>query len=114
MPPTLDPVDTDSLGEQLQRAMPAARVVKTLNTMSAHLMVAPTTLAGDHTVFVSGDDAAAKGAVTALLVEFGWSAASIVDVGDITTARGTEMLLPLWLRLWGAFGNADFNFHIQR
>jgi 8-hydroxy-5-deazaflavin:NADPH oxidoreductase len=114
MPPALDPVGTDSLGEQLQRAMPSARVVKTLNTMGAHIMVAPATLTGDHTVFVSGDDPAAKVEVAALLEEFGWPSGSIVDVGDITTARGTEMLLPLWLRLWGAFGNADFNFHIQR
>ena len=61
MPPTLLVKDTDSLGEQIQRAFPDARVVKTLNTMTAALMVDPAQLAGgDHTVFVCGDDAEAK------------------------------------------------------
>jgi predicted dinucleotide-binding enzyme len=113
MPPTLDPVNTDSLGERIQRAFPEARVVKTLNTMNCFVMVEPTRVAGEHTVFVSGDDAEAKEAVTALLGSFGWPRASVIDLGDITTARGVEMLLPIWLRLYGRFGHGDFNFHVQ-
>jgi predicted dinucleotide-binding enzyme len=113
MPPLLDPVNTDSLGERIQRAFPDAKVVKTLNTMNAQIMVDPARVPGAHTVFVSGDDAGAKEAVTALLVSFGWPDGDVIDLGDITSARGAEMLLPLWLRLYGALGNADFNFHIQ-
>ncbi|MFG2309348.1 NADPH-dependent F420 reductase [Streptomyces sp. NPDC048566] len=112
MPPSLDPVNTDSLGERIQRAFPRARVVKTLNTMNCAVMVDPSRVAGEHEVFVSGDDADAKKQVEEMLLSFGWPPASIVDLGDITTARGTEMLLPLWLRLWGALGHGDFNFHI--
>ena len=113
MPPSLNPVNTDSLGEQIQRAFPDARVVKTLNTMNASVMVDPASVAGgDHSVFVSGNDADAKTVVAGLLADLGHR--DIIDLGDITTARGTEMLLPIWLRLWGAFGNADFNFKIAR
>ncbi|MCX4825715.1 NAD(P)-binding domain-containing protein [Streptomyces sp. NBC_01142] len=112
MPPSLDPVNTDSLGERIQRSFPRARVVKTLNTMNSQIMVDPSRVADEHTVFVSGDDADAKSAVTDMLVSFGWPEASVIDLGDITTARGAEMLLPIWLRLWGALGHTDFNFHI--
>ncbi|MDF3301041.1 NADPH-dependent F420 reductase [Streptomyces tropicalis] len=112
MPPSLNPVGTDSLGEQIQRAFPEVKVVKTLNTMNCEIMVDPSRVAGDHTVFVSGDDSGAKAAVTELLVSFGWPASSVIDLGSIETARGTEMLLPIWLRLWGSLGHADFNFHV--
>jgi predicted dinucleotide-binding enzyme len=113
MPPTLSVSNTDSLGEQIQRRFPDARVVKTLHTMNAYLMIDPTQLAGaDHTVFVSGDDAEAKATVTELLRSFGWT--DIIDLGDITTARGTEMLLPIWLRLFGALQKPIFNFKIVR
>ncbi|MCZ7533873.1 MAG: NAD(P)-binding domain-containing protein [Acidimicrobiia bacterium] len=113
MPPALLVSNTDSLGEQIQRRFPDARVVKTFNTMNAYLMVDPTLVAGgDHTVFVSGDDQDAKAAVTELLESFGWS--DIVDLGDITTARGSEMLLPIWVRLWSALGNPMFQFKIAR
>jgi predicted dinucleotide-binding enzyme len=111
-PPTLFVKDTDSLGEQIQRAFPQARVVKTLNTMNADLMVDPASLGAESSVFVSGDDAAAKATVTALLESFGHT--DVIDLGDITTARGTEMLLPVWLRLMGALGTAGFNFKIVR
>lgn len=113
MPPVLNPVNTDSLGERIQRAFPAARVVKTLNTMNAGLMVNPGKLAGgDHSVFVSGDDETAKATVTALLQALGHR--DVVDLGDITTARGAEMLLPLWLRLYAALGTPDFNVKVVR
>lgn len=113
MPPSLSIVNTDSLGETLQRAYPQLQVVKALNTMNAYLMVNPGLLAnGDHTVFVSGNDAAAKATVTELLQSFGWE--DIIDLGDISTARGTEMLLPIWLRLFGALQKPMFNFKVVR
>ncbi|MBA3471071.1 MAG: NAD(P)-binding domain-containing protein [Herpetosiphonaceae bacterium] len=114
MPPSLSIANTDSLGEQIQRAFPETRVVKTLNTLAAPLMVDPGQLAdGNHHIFVSGNDAEAKAQVSAFLqAEFGWK--EIIDLGDITTARGTEMLLPVWVRLWGALGTPMFNFKIVR
>ncbi len=113
MPPTLFVKDTDSLAEQIQRTFPDLRVVKSLNTMNADIMVDPALLGVvDHAVFMSGDDADAKATVAGLLREFGWI--DIVDLGDLTTARGTEMLLPLWLRLMGALGTPAFNFKIVR
>lgn len=111
-PPTLFVKDTDSLGEQVQRAFPQTRVVKTLNTLTAELMVHPENLGEDSSVFVSGDDASAKAVVTELLESFGHT--DVIDLGDISTARGTEMLLPVWLRLMGAFGTAAFNFKVVR
>ena len=112
-PPTLFVKDSDSLGEQIQRAFPDTKVVKTLNTMNASLMVYPGTLAnGDHSVFVSGDDDTAKKTVAELLVSMGHT--DVVDLDDITTARGTEMLLPVWLRLMNALGTPAFNFKIVR
>jgi predicted dinucleotide-binding enzyme len=114
MPPSLSVANTDSLAEQLQRAFPAARVVKTLNTVNAQLMVNPRLVAdGDHSVFVCGDDPEAKALVTGLLTEgFGWR--DVIDLGDITTARGAEMLMPIWLRLMGGLGSPIFNFKIVR
>ena len=113
MPPTLWVSNTDSLGERIQRSFPEAKVVKTLHTMNASLMVDPAQLAGaDHTVFVCGDDTEAKVKVTELLRSFGWS--DIVDLGDITAARGTEMLMPIWLRLFGALQKPIFNFKVVR
>jgi predicted dinucleotide-binding enzyme len=111
MPPSLAVCNTDSLGEQIQREFPRARVVKTLNTMNASVMVNPSLVPGDHDVFVSGNDSAAKSLVRDILEKgFGWR--SVVDLGDITTARGTEMLLPIWLRLWAVFKTPNINFHV--
>ena len=113
MPPTLLVSNTDTLGEQIQRRFPEAKVVKTLHTMNAYLMVDPAQLAAtDHTVFVSGDDAEAKARVSELLRSFGWS--DIIDLGDITTARGTEMVLPIWVRLFGVLQKPIYNFKIVR
>lgn len=111
MPPTLSVVNTDSLGERIQRSLPEVKVVKTLNTTNASVMVNPAQLAGaDHTVFLSGNDPDAKAQVIELLRSFGWS--DIIDLGDISTARGTEMLLPIWVRLLGVLQNPQFNFKI--
>jgi predicted dinucleotide-binding enzyme len=112
-PPSLLVKDTDSLGEQIQAAFPQARVVKSLNTMAAPLMINPAQIAGgDHSVFVSGNDAEAKKAVSGLLQSFGHT--DVIDLGDITTARGAEMVLPIWLRLMGSLNTPMFNFKIAR
>lgn len=111
-PPTLLVKDTDSLGERIQREFPEARVVKTLNTLTASLMVHPETLGTSSTVFVSGDDPSAKAAVTELLEAFGHD--DVIDLGGIETARGTEMMMPVWLRLMQALGTAEFNLKVVR
>jgi hypothetical protein len=113
MPPTLTVANSDSMAEQIQRTFPRARVVKTLNIVTASLMVVPARVAGaDHTVFLSGNDAEAKTKVAELLRSFGWK--DIFDLGDITTARGAEMYLPLWLRLLGAAQTPMFNVKLTR
>ena len=112
MPPTLSPGNTDSLGELIQRTFPETKVVKTLNTMNCYLMVNPAAISGDHNVFVSGNAADAKSTVQEVLKSFGWKERNIIDLGDITSARGTEQLLPIWLRLYGTLKTAMFNFKV--
>jgi predicted dinucleotide-binding enzyme len=114
IPATLSVVNTDSLGEQIQRTYPKAKVVKTLNTVTAFLMVNPSLVANaDHTMFVCGNDADAKAQVTGWLTSwFGWK--DVIDLGDITNARAAEMYLPIWLRLWGALGTGMFNIKVMR
>ena len=111
MPPTLTVCNDDSLGEQIQRAFPDTRVVKALNTVTSSVMVDP--IDGTN-LFICGDDAGAKQEVADLLAGFGWPAGSIVDLGGIEAARGTEMYLPLWLRLMGAQGTPQFNIAVVR
>lgn len=111
-PPTLTVCNDDSLGEQIQRRFPEARVVKTLNTVNHEVMVDPGRIPGEHDVFVCGEDAAAKAEVTELLESFGWPRERVLDLGGIEAARGTEMYLPLWLRLWGAVGSGQLNIHV--
>ena len=113
MPPSVLTYDGASLAEAIQQALPDARVVKSLNTLTAALMVNPRQLAGgDHTVFVAGDDAAAKAEVSELLRTFGWS--DILDMGGLAAARGLELWLPLWLQLFGVLGRPSFNLKIVR
>lgn len=112
MPPRSLANDETSLGERIQAAFPEARVVKTLNTMNAFVMVNPKLVASDSTVFLSGNDAGAKATVSEILKGFGWS--DILDLGDISSARGVEMLMPIWLRAWGVIGNTPFNFKVVR
>ena len=111
-PPTLFVKDTDSLAEQVQAAFPEAKVVKSLNTLTAPLMVDPGLLGEATTVFVSGDDADAKARVTELLTALGHT--DVIDLGGLETARGTEMFLPLWLRTMGALGTGMFNVKVVR
>ncbi len=113
-PPGLLFCNDTSLGERLQAALPGVKVVKTLNTMNCSIMVQPRQLPGAHQVFVSGNDAGAKARVAEILCTFGWARSEIIDLGDITTARGPEMFLPLWLRLWGALGTGSFNIRIVK
>ena len=112
MPPTLIVANTDSLGEQLQRTFPEARIVKALNTMSCEVMVDPGRIPGEHDVLLCGDDGDAKRQMADLLTSFGWPAERIRDLGGIRAARGTEMYLPLWLSLFGALGSGDFNIAV--
>lgn len=114
MPPTLFSGNTDSLGEAAQRLLPETKVVKALNTVNCQVMVdAQRVGGGEHDLFIAGNDAGAKATVSEhLRTWFGWK--SIIDLGDITAARGTESYLPLWLRLWGATKTADFNIRVVR
>lgn len=110
MPPSLSVCNTDSLGEVIQRQFTDVKVVKSLNTMNCQLMVNPGLLKDPGNVFVCGNDADAKTEVNQMLQSFGWE--KIIDLGDISAARGTEQLLPVWIRLMGTLGTANFNFSI--
>jgi predicted dinucleotide-binding enzyme len=113
MPPRLTVCNTDSLGEQIQHAFPDARVVKTLNTVNCAVMVNPALVPGEHDIFVCGNDAEARKTVAGYLRDwFGWT--SVIDLGDITAARGTEMLLAAWIRLMQVLGTPRFNWKVQR
>lgn len=113
MPPSLAICNTNSLGEEIQKAFPEAKIVKALNTMWCGLMVNPAMInGGDHSTFVSGNDAGAKEEVKKILKSFGWAEKNILDLGDITKARGTEMYLPIWLSIYGATNNGAFNIKI--
>jgi predicted dinucleotide-binding enzyme len=112
-PPTLSVCNTDSLGEQIQRAFPDVQVVKTLNTVNCSVMVNPSLVSGDHDMFICGNDSGAKAKVTEILKEwFGWK--SVVDLGDIAGARAMEMYLPIWLRLMMKFQTSKFNIRIVK
>jgi predicted dinucleotide-binding enzyme len=113
MPPTLTVCNTDSIGEQIQRAFPDAKVVKTLNTINCNVMVTPHIVSGAHDIFMSGNDAKAKAKVHEIVTEwFGWK--SVIDLGDITTARGPEMYLALWVRLMAINQTPNFNIRIMK
>lgn len=114
MPPLLSVCNGDSLGEQIQAAYPQSRVVKALNTVNHLVMTDPGRVPGDHDIFICGDDDGAKLEVATLLESFGWPRDSILDLGDISGARGTEMYLPLWLRLYGTFDGGDLNIKVRR
>ncbi len=114
MPPRLLVANTDSLGEQIQRAYPEARVVKTLNTVFVDVMTQPTRVPGRHNVFVAGNDAAAKETVRSLLRAFGWPEDAIVDLGGILAARATEMYMQLYFTLAGILDTFHFNIGVVR
>jgi 8-hydroxy-5-deazaflavin:NADPH oxidoreductase len=106
-------VGKDSLAEQIQRAFPMTKVVKTLNTVTARVMTHPLEVAnGDHHVFISANDMDAKIQVTELLRTLGWI--HIFDLGDLSTARGTEAYMLLWVRLYGALNTSMINVKIMK
>ena len=107
--PALFTTSTESLGERIQAAFPDARVVKSLNTVNCNLMVDPASLPGDHVIFVCGNEEVAMAQARDLLGELGWPPERVIDLGDITGARGAEMYVMLWVRLWGVVGSAHFN-----
>jgi predicted dinucleotide-binding enzyme len=113
MPPSLSICNTHSLGEEIQNEFPQARVVKTLNTMWCGLMVNPGLIhGGDHQAFMCGNDTQAKESARKILNSFGWADKNIMDLGDITKARGTEMYLPIWLSIYGTTKSGAFNIKI--
>ena len=113
MPPTFTVCNTDSIGEQIQRAFPDVKVVKALNTVNCNVMVNPSLVHGDHDILVSGNDTNAKTKVNEILTKwFGWK--SVVDLGDISAARGMEMYVALWVRLLGVYQNPNFNIKIAK
>lgn len=114
MPPFLTPSlsNTNSLGEEIQKTFPEAKVVKALNTMNCNLMVNPKLVPGSHDIFMCGNDIMAKAKVADILQEFGWN--DVIDLGDITAARATEMLLPIWVRLMMKHQSPNFNFKIVK
>jgi hypothetical protein len=117
MPPSLLPGlnNTNSLAEEIQKTFPDAMVIKTLNTMWCGLMVNPNLVGnGDHINFISGNNSEAKNKVIKLLNQFGWLDKNIFDIGDITGARATESLLPIWLKVMGVTKNGAFNFRLVR
>jgi len=103
--------NTDSLGEQIQREFPTSKVVKTLNTVNANVMVDPSKLIEKTDVFVSGDDIEAKSTVVRILKEwFGWR--EVIDLGDITTSRSVEMYMMLWHDLRKSISAKRFNIKL--
>jgi predicted dinucleotide-binding enzyme len=114
MPPSLIPSlsNTNSLGEETQKTVPGAKVVKALNTMNCALMVNPSMVQGSHDLFMCGNDEAAKATVSDIVKSFGWT--SIIDLGDITAARAMEGILPIWVRLMMKFQSPNFNFKIVK
>jgi predicted dinucleotide-binding enzyme len=112
-PPLVGVSTGDSVGEQIQRAFPETKVVKALNTVNANVMIDPSIVPGEHNLFMSGNDKQAKAQVAELLQTFGWPAERILDLGDITGARGQEMYVALWVRLVGVAGGASFNISVS-
>jgi len=113
MPPRVLASQDQCLAERIQAAFPNLKVVKCFNTIGAPVMVAPKALKdGEHTLFISGNDAGAKAEVKKLVQSFGWS--DVLDLGDVSTARGSEMYMAMWLRLWGATGTGMLNIKVVR
>jgi 8-hydroxy-5-deazaflavin:NADPH oxidoreductase len=112
LPPSLLICNTNSLGEEVQKHLPGAHVVKTLNIVNCEVMVDPAKAGDVVTMLICGNDAAAKAKVAELLRTVGWQ--DILDLGGMSAARGMEMMLPVWLSLWSALGSPHFGFRIVR
>nr|AIA17708.1 NADP oxidoreductase coenzyme F420-dependent [uncultured bacterium] len=83
----------ESLLEQLQQEFPDAHFVKAFNSVGSDLMVNPRLEDGRPSMFICGNDAAAKKAVTEILDQFGWET---LDMGAAEAARAIEPLAILW------------------
>jgi hypothetical protein len=83
----------ESLMERLQKRFPDARLVKAFNSVGNPRMVDPEFVGGKPTMFICGNDAAAKKTVTGVLEQFGWEAE---DMGGVEAARAIEPLCMLW------------------
>ena len=114
MPPSLTVVNTTSLGEEIQKEFPEVKVVKTLNMINASVMVDPAILKGEHDLFICGNDSDAKNTVKEEILKKSLKWKNVIDLGDISAARGMEMYLVLWITLMNKLGTAQFNLHIQK
>jgi len=113
--PLLTVMNDDSLSEQIQRALPDARIVKALNTVGFSVMTRPAEIAGgNHILPICGNNSEAKTTVRSVLAELGWTESQMIDLGDLSNARGMEAYMLYWFRLMHALGTADFNIAIQR
>jgi predicted dinucleotide-binding enzyme len=118
MPPSI--IDglgnTNSLGEEIQKALPNAYIIKALNTVTAKLMVEPKLVNnGDHSLFVCGNHADAKNKAKHFLVDtFGWKPDNLIDLGGIESARGSEAYVPFWVSMMQGLGTAMFNVKVVR
>ncbi len=102
-----------SVAGNIQSAFPNLKVVKTLNTIAAPIMVNPQIVkGGDHTIFMAGNDKDAKAKVADLLKSFGWT--DIMDLGDISAAHGPEMYMGMWVSLYASLQNGMINIKVQR
>jgi predicted dinucleotide-binding enzyme len=111
--PAIDPVDHDSLGERIQRALPATKVVKACVTQEQETAVQPRSVAGgDHTMFIAGDHDDAKARVTELLRAYGWE--DVLDLGPLVASRGMEMYAHLHSAIQFALGGARFGIKVMR
>jgi predicted dinucleotide-binding enzyme len=118
MPPSLLPkyCNTYSLGEEVQKFLPGAKVVKALNTVTATLMVnANLVNDGNHNLFICGNDIDAKNKVKHLLAEnFNWKPENILDFGSIKSARLTEAIVPFWVGVMLLLETPMFNYHVVK
>jgi predicted dinucleotide-binding enzyme len=114
MPPSLTVCNKSSLVEQIQKLLPATKVVRTLNTVTTSPMLNPGFTAEDHTIFVAGNDENAKTWADIVLLRewFGWK--KVIDLGTIEAARGTEMYLALWVRMTTILKTPNFNVKIVK
>lgn len=101
--PRFSVCDTDSLAEQIQRALPATKVVKTFVTQEQQTVTNPSTVGGgEHTMFLAGDHTDAKRTARQLLEAYGWR--DIIDLGALPNARALEMYAHLHTSIGLALG----------
>ena len=101
-----------SLAGELQRAFPAARVVKALSTFNTSVMTEPGILPVPTTAFIAGDDLDAKRTVAELIVDLGWPGQQILDLGGLDAARAIEHYYPLFLATYQALRTLRFNIGV--